>query len=60
MNITVQVTNVLGESVYVRELGSINGTHKDAIDITTAAPGVYYVTILSNNEKVMMSKLVKQ
>ncbi|MGJ8661009.1 MAG: T9SS type A sorting domain-containing protein, partial [Bacteroidota bacterium] len=60
MNITVQVTNVLGESVYVKDLGSINGTHKDAIDITNAAPGVYYVTIVSNNEKVMTSKLVKQ
>ncbi len=60
MNISVLVTNVLGESVYVKDLGSINGMHKDAIDITNAAPGVYYVTIVSNNEKVMTSKLVKQ
>ncbi|MGJ8661819.1 MAG: PKD domain-containing protein, partial [Bacteroidota bacterium] len=60
MNITVQVTNVLGESVYMKDLGSISATHKDAIDITNAAPGVYYVTIVSNNEKVMTSKLVKQ
>ncbi|MGJ8661008.1 MAG: GEVED domain-containing protein [Bacteroidota bacterium] len=60
MNITVQVTNVLGESVYVKDLGSINGTHKDAIDIANAAPGVYYVTIVSNNETVLTSKLIKQ
>ncbi len=60
MNVSILVTNVLGESVYVKDLGSINGTHKDAIDITSAAPGVYYVTIVSNNERIMTSKLVKQ
>jgi PKD repeat protein len=60
MIITVQVTNVLGETVFVKNVGSVNGIHKDAIDISKASPGVYYVNILSNNEKVMTNKLVNQ
>jgi PKD repeat protein len=59
-NIEIQVTNLLGESVLVRNLGSINGNHKDAIDITSAAPGVYYVTVISDDKIVMTNKLVKQ
>jgi PKD repeat protein len=60
VNIAVQVTNVLGQSVYAKNIGSINGTHKDAIDITNQAPGVYYVTIVSDNKTVMTNKLIKQ
>jgi PKD repeat protein len=60
VNIAVQVTNVLGQSVYAKNIGSINGTHKDAIDITAQAPGVYYVTIVSDNKTVMTNKLIKQ
>jgi PKD repeat protein len=59
-NIAIQVTNVLGQSVYAKNIGSINGTHKDAIDITNEAPGVYYVTIVSGDKTVLTNMLVKQ
>ena len=37
-----------------------NGVHSDVIDITTSAPGVYFVKILSNNEEVMTNILIKE
>jgi PKD repeat protein len=60
VNIAIQVTNVLGQTVYTKNIGSINGTHKDAIDITNEAPGVYYVVIVSDNKTVLTNMLVKQ
>jgi PKD repeat protein len=59
LNATIKVTNVLGETIYAKALGTINGLNKSAIDITTAAPGVYYVTVLSNDKAVYNNMVVK-
>jgi len=59
LNATVQVTNVLGETICAKALGTINGLNKSAIDISTAAPGVYYVTVLSNDKTVYNNMVVK-
>jgi PKD repeat protein len=59
LNATIKVTNVLGETIYAKALGTINGLNTSAIDITTAAPGVYYVTVLSNEKAVYNNMLVK-
>ncbi|MGJ8661703.1 MAG: PKD domain-containing protein, partial [Bacteroidota bacterium] len=60
LNFEIQVTNVLGQSVYTKNIGSVNGTHKEAINIKNEAPGVYYVTIISNNETVLTNNWLKQ
>lgn len=60
MDLDVIVVNVLGEVVLTERIEMTNGVHSDVIDITTSAPGVYFVKILSNNEEVMTNILIKE
>ena len=49
-NVTVQVTNTLGQTVLTRDLGQVSGTQKVQLDGSAFEAGVYIVNITINGE----------
>lgn len=59
-NVSVEVKDVTGKTVYTNNLGSINaGNHKQIIHTESFTSGVYYVTVSTNDSKVT-KKLIKK
>lgn len=52
----MEIYNVLGEKVYTSRLDHPNSSH----DITTFAPGVYQMKIVSDNKIIHVEKIIKQ
>lgn len=54
------VVNMLGEEVAVKQINAVNGIHSDVIDLSTSAPGVYFLKIISDNNTISTQVLVKK
>jgi hypothetical protein len=48
-NLTVRVVNVNGQLVYTDAVGQYSGQYKNTIDLSTAAKGVYFVQLITDN-----------
>ena len=56
---TLEITNVVGQVMYSKNLGNINGTYQTQIDITGAVNGVYLLSVRGADAKKVV-KLIKQ
>ena len=54
------VVNMLGEEVAVKQINAVNGIYSDVIDLSTSAPGVYFLKIISDNNTISTQVLVKK
>ena len=54
------VVNMLGEEVAVKQINAVNGIHSGVIDLSTSAPGVYFLKIISDNNTISTQVLVKK
>lgn len=54
------VVNMLGEVVAVQDVNAVNGIHSGVIDLSTSAPGVYFLKIISDNNAISTQVLVKK
>ena len=54
------VVNMLGEEVAVKQINASNGIHSDVIDLSTSAPGVYFLKVISDNKSISTQVLVKK
>lgn len=54
------VVNMLGEVVAVQDINAVNGIHSGVIDLSTSAPGVYFLKIISDNNAISTQVLVKK
>jgi hypothetical protein len=55
-NKIIEIYNNLGEMVTRNEINN----NKTAIDLTSAANGIYFVRIIADNQIVQISKIIKQ
>jgi PKD repeat protein len=60
MKLDIVVVNVLGETVVVKEINALNGVSSEVIDLSTDAPGVYFLKIMSDNLAISTKVLVKK
>ncbi len=60
MKLDIVVVNVLGETVAVKEINALNGVSSEVIDLSTDAPGVYFLKIMSENVAISTQVLVKK
>lgn len=58
-NVVVEVSNLMGQSVYAINAGTINGTMKVQIPATDLQAGVYFYTITVGNESVTKKMIVE-
>ena len=54
------VVNMLGEEVAVKQINAVNGIYSDVIDLSTSAPGVYFLKVISENNTISTQVLVKK
>lgn len=54
------VVNMLGEEVAVKQINAVNGIHSGVIDLSTSAPGIYFLKIISDNNTISTQVLVKK
>ena len=60
MKLDIVVVNVLGETVAVKEINALNGISSEVIDLSSDAPGVYFLKIMSDNVAISTQVLVKK
>lgn len=60
VKLDIVVVNVLGETVAVKEINALNGVSSEVIDLSTDAPGVYFLKIMSENVAISTQVLVKK
>ncbi|MDX2003387.1 MAG: T9SS type A sorting domain-containing protein [Chitinophagales bacterium] len=58
-NVSISVTNMLGEEIYSREARMEKGKMKTSIDLSQAAVGVYFVTIKTEKQTIT-KRIAKQ
>jgi hypothetical protein len=59
-DLNLVVVNMLGEEVAVKQINASNGIHSDVIDLSTSAPGVYFLKVISDNNTISTQVLVKK
>lgn len=57
---TIVIVNTAGIEIYKTTQQFNGGFNQSQLDVSSLAPGVYYVMIIRNNKKIMTSRLVKQ
>jgi parallel beta-helix repeat protein len=60
MDIQMIVTNVMGQVVSTKEINAANGVSSEQIDLSTEAAGVYYMSIVSNENELINKMLIKK
>ena len=55
----INITNILGQSVYAETLDNINGKYKKQIDLKPNPSGIYNLQILNNNN-IVNKKIIIQ
>ena len=58
-SIILLLSNNLGQLLFSKELISINGTNYETIQLENYPKGIYYITLLSINQRETI-KLIKQ
>ena len=56
----VLLYHMLGEEVAVKQINALNGIHSGVIDLSTSAPGMYFLKIMSDNTAISTHVLVKK
>lgn len=59
-NLDIVVVDMLGKEVAMKQINAANGVHSDVIDLTTDAPGVYFLKVISDNNTISTQVLVKK
>ncbi len=59
-NLDIVVVDMLGKEVAMKQINAANGIHSDVIDLTTDAPGVYFLKVISDNNTISTHVLVKK
>ena len=57
--LSLKISNLLGEIVYYKNLGEINGEFKHSLDISSLFDGVYIVELESNNGILSRNRILK-
>ena len=57
--LSLKISNLLGEIVYYKNLGEINGEFKYSLDISSLFDGVYIVELESNNGILSRNRILK-
>ena len=60
LTLDIVVTNMLGEEVAVSQINALDGIHSGVIDLTSKAPGVYFLNVISDNNTIKTQVLVKK
>ncbi|MEE4256952.1 MAG: T9SS type A sorting domain-containing protein [Bacteroidales bacterium] len=55
----VEVTNMVGQTVYSADAGIVNGSKKVTIDVSSFDSGVYFYTVTVGSERVSNKMIVK-
>jgi hypothetical protein len=60
MKLSIEVTNMVGQTVYFKDIGRVNN-HQYAfvIDVADFRPGVYFYTVTANEESVTRKMIVE-
>ena len=59
-DLNLVVVNMLGAQVAVQHINAANGIHSGVIDLSTSAPGVYFLKVISDNNTISTQVLVKK
>jgi hypothetical protein len=57
--VLVEVTNIMGQTVYTMNAGTINGTKRVPLDASNLDAGVYFYTVSIGNERVSKKMIVE-
>jgi hypothetical protein len=57
--VLVEVTNIMGQTVYTMNAGTINGTKRVPLDASNLDAGVYFYTVTIGNERVSKKMIVE-
>jgi len=57
--VTVEVSNIIGQTVYTTHAGIINGNMSVNIDVSNFEAGVYFYTVTIGNERVSKRMMVR-
>lgn len=59
-NLSLVVVDMLGKEVAMKQVNAANGVYSDVIDLTSDAPGVYFLKVISDNNTISTQVLVKK